>query len=171
MRNFYFLLSILFLVSCNNNPKAKIPESDLYIKEIEIEKEKLNSNLVKGVLELIQTEEHLKYPDVLLEESFIAIFFIIDFKSSQVYFSDSIVEITYNIIENYNAPIMEYYKGILNVEGYNVAIFDVGGFGDNYYNIDSLKQISLDFFKPYSMDIILTNVYYIHNGKLNYWTP
>jgi hypothetical protein len=141
------------------------------IEEIDIEKEKLDTNLVKGVLELVQTKEHLKYPDIQLKESFISIIFNVDIKNSGIYFSDTTVNITYNIIEDNNAPIVEYYRGMLNVEGYNVAIFDIGRFGYKYYNTDSLNQIPLNVFKPYPMNVVLTIVYYVHNGDLYYWNP
>lgn len=167
----YFICCISFFFSCNNNSKTKDVKTNLTFIGTKVEKEKLDTNLVEGVLNLIHTGEHLKYPDILLSDSFISVCFEINSEDSQIYFSDSIVCIRYNIIGNNNAPITKYYKGILKIEEYNVAIFDIGEFGEKYYNKDSLIQIPLNSFKHYPMDIILTNTYYIKNGKIKFWNP
>lgn len=172
MKNVYYvLLGVVILMSCGNNPKTNQLESDLSAEKVTVVKENLDSSLVKGILELVESKEHLKYPDISLDKSFIALSFIVDPNNSKINFSDSIVKITYNVFRDNNASIAGYYKGIVDVEGYNVAIFDIGGFGDKYYDAESLKQIPLDKFTHYPMKIILTLKYFVCDGKLNYWNP
>jgi hypothetical protein len=155
---------MFFLISCGNN--FTIENIEALPKEEEYIKEKLDSNLVHGVFKLIQRGYHLKYPDIPLDENFIAIVFEVSIVERQGNCLDSIVYIHLNVYQHYDN---KNYKGILNVDGYNVVIFDIGNFGDNYYNIDSLKQIPLDKFKPYPMDVIPSITYFVRNGELYYW--
>jgi hypothetical protein len=84
-------LCALLLLSCGNNPKTKSAEDGLTTKEPAFVKGKLDSVLVKGVFELIQPGEHLKYPDIPLNESFISIWFRITSDYRRYNFSDSII--------------------------------------------------------------------------------
>jgi hypothetical protein len=163
----YFILCILFLVSCSSNTNTQNTGDNSLIEEV---KAKLDTILTDGVLKTLETKEHLEYPDIPLNESFMTIMFMVNPKDKEIYFSDSTVDIYYNVFNNYDFVSLKY-KGMLDINGYNVAIFDFGNFGDRYYNIDSLKQISLDKFKPYPMKVICMLKYYVHNGKLYYWNP
>ena len=165
IKNIYYLLCILLLVSCGNNPKAQSSETNLPIEDLKVVKEKLDTNLMRGILKLLESKEHLKYPDIRLDESFILIIFYVEPKR----FSDSIVSISYfyqtfPIDDNRNN-----YVGMLNIDGYNIAVFDKGNFGESYYNIDSLQQIPLDGFKRYTMKYIFMEKYYVRDKKLNYY--
>jgi len=163
MNRLYFIFLIAILASCGNSPKTE-----------KIAKEKLDANLVSGVLKVINTKEHLKFPDIPLNESFIIVSFEVKPEEAIVNLSDTIVNIyhynnyDYNEFMSYD-NINDYYKGILDIEGYNVAIFDFGNFGEKYYDAGSLKQIPLDRFKPYTLEYILTNTFYVENGKIRHW--
>ena len=163
MKSIYLLLSVLLFASCGNNPKTKVTETVLLSEEVADVKEKLDTTLVKGILKLVQSNEHLKYPEIPLNESFITIGFLRGNPSS-----DSTVTITYfhNNFDPFRKEIN--YKGMLNIDNYNVAIFDVGNFGDIYYNADSLKRISLEGFKLYPMKDIHCANFQVRNGKLIY---
>jgi len=162
MNKFYFALCITLLVACGNRTGTGNTESDLHAEEVMADKETLDSALVRGVLKLVQSNEHLKYPEIPLNESFIDIGFL--YGGSPL--SDSIVSISYFYDSFPIEKNLIYYKGMLNIEGYNVAIFDFGNFGDIYYNADSLKQISLDGFKSYPAKNILTETFCIHNRQI-----
>lgn len=171
MKNVLFYMLLLTLImSCNTTKKKKV-QSEVCNNEKTVTQEKIDPELRQGVLELISSGFHLKYPDIPLNESFIIINFKVDPEFSNIYFSDSTVMIYYNIIRDFKAPIMHYYKGMLNLDGYNIAIFDTGGFGDKYYNADSLRQISLDNFKYYPSEVIPTQMYYVEKEILKYWNP
>lgn len=170
MKNIFFVIFLLLVVSCGNRPKTNNTEISPSSEGLVIAQEKLDSNLVNGILELILTNDHLEFPDIPLSNSFIMVNFKVN-PEKQVYFPDSIVDICYNVIRDYNAPIVDYYKGMLNIEGYNVAIFDENSFGEKYYNRDSLQQISLENFRYYPMRIISTLKYYVDNDKLKLWNP
>ena len=60
------------------------------------------------------------------------------------------------------------YKGVFNINGYNIAIFDMGSFGGNYYNADSLQQIPLTGFKRYPMKNTIYENYSVRNRELIY---
>lgn len=174
MNRLYFILFTTLLLSGCGNHKGKSILIDLSYEGINTVKAKLDSSLVKGVLELSEEKILLEFPDIPLNESFTAVCFEIDHEYAEVNFSDSIVNIYHNNdYDYYNVFIScdNCYKGILDIDGYNVAIFDFGGFGEKYYHADSLKQIPLDVFKPYPMKYIPTIMYYIENGVLNYWNP
>ena len=109
----------------------------------------------------------MDYPDIPLDKSYITVRFRVDPKGRDIYFSDSTVLISYNA----NIPVAEKYKGMLNIDGYNVAIFDDSDFGNKYYNSDSLKQISLENFESYPMKVISAMRYYIESGILKFWNP
>lgn len=166
MKDIFIILCVLILLSCSNNQKKKRSGVRLPPEEIKVVKEKLDSSLVKGVLKLIRSNKHLKYPEIPLSESFIIIGFLLG--SETRIESDSIVNISYyvNYFDPYNKE--NNFKGIMNIYGYNIAIFDRRNFGDKFYNADSLKQIPLNSFKCYPMKDILIEQFYVHNGKLNY---
>ena len=168
MRTIFYLLGILTLVYSCDNPKTRSVEELLSIEEVVIVKEKLDSNLVRGVLNLVQTGDHLKYPEIELNESFIAMGFLAIPDNPPL---DSMVLITY--FHNTFAPddSKNNYRGMLNIEGYNVAIFDMGNFGNKYYSIDSLRQIPPDTFKRYPMKTIFMEQYYVLDGILKYAGP
>ena len=163
MRTILFLLGVLILASSCNNPKTK--KGFLSTEEVLAVKEKLDSNLVRGVLNLVQTEEHLKYPEIKLNESFIVMGFLVTSEHLRL---DSIILISYCHSAFRNDNNENNYKGMLNIEGYNVAIFDKDNFRDKYYNIDSLKQISIEDLKSYPMKTLFTEQYYVIEGKLKY---
>ena len=159
MNNLCFVLCILLLASCGNKSRVK----RVYTEYPESNQMKLDSVLFKGVSDLLAPGFHLEFPGIPLNESCIIIHFMIDPENSV---SDSIVTINYHIFTRYDTKA---YKGMLNVDGYNIAIFDSGNFGDKYYNADSLKQIPLDAFKPYPMKFVFTVMHFVYKGKLNYW--
>jgi len=165
MRTLFYFLGILVFASGCNNPKSKSGEGLLSIEDIVVVKEKLDSNLVRGVLNLVQTEEHLKYPEIELSESFIVIGFLTIPDHPPL---DSTVRISYfhNTFPTDNNR--NNYRGMLNIEGYNIAIFDRGNFGGKYYNIDSLQRVPLDGFKRYPMKTFSAEVYYVLDGILKY---
>ena len=184
--NKYFILCIWLFVSCTNNSGTKkSTEINSLPEEVTFVKEKLDSILAKGILKFIDLGYRQMFPDVQLDESFIAVYFIIRPEYATTNYPDSVVRISYN----YNTfrgdeKGLKYYKGMLDIGGYNVAIFDFGdfgeiNFGDKYYNADSLKQIPLDRFKSYSMEAfvgdayyMVEDVYYVIDGKLkNFWIP
>ena len=160
MSRIYFILCVL-LVSCGNNPPKKNTVADLPPEEPVNVKEKLDKELVEGISKLIESGLHLKFPDIPLNESFIEVGFL-DGGSS----CDSAIYINYNFFDDRSTN--EYYKGILNIDGYNVAIFDLSNFGNNYYNVDSLKQIPLYVFKPYPLKDIYLERFCVRDGKLIY---
>jgi len=178
-----FLLYVL-LSSCGNNSISKNNVLDLLPEESELVKEKLDSILVEGVFKIIERGHHLQFPNIPLSKSFIDILFMINTVDSAIFLSDSIVRISYNIFRNYDNA-QKYYKGIIDVNGYNVAIFDLGNtdnyfksdsinlndsyFGYKYYNVDSLKLIPLEKFKPYPMEYIIEITYFVRDGKLHCW--
>ncbi len=177
----YVMLLLLFATSCGNNPKRKMAESTLSVADsVKVVMPKLHSTIVEGVLEMIKKKDNLigllepgaSPLSVSLDESFIAVEFIIDPKGNKVNFSDSTVNIALYSFPGHTAPIGTYYKGVIeNVGGYNVGIFDVGGFGEKYYNTDSVKYIPLKNFKYYDLKIVPTICYYVENGELKYWNP
>ena len=166
MKNIYYILCFILMLSCGNNSKTKSSEKGLPTEERTVIKEKLDSKLVQGIFDLVKSKEHLKYPEIPLDESFFAIGFL---KGSSIKIeSDSIVSIFYyyNSFDSHDKE--NNYKGMIRIEGYNVAIFDRGHFGDKFYNADSLKQIRLDSFKSYPLKNIPIARFHIHDGRLNY---
>ena len=167
MNRFYFIFLTAILASCGNSSKTI--------------QEKLDANLVSGVLETINSNKHLNFPDIPLNESFIVVSFELKPEDAIVNFSDTIVEVyLYNTtylnkasmsFDSIYNHISDYYKGILDIEGYNVAIFDFGNFGEKYYDVGSIKQIPLGRFKPYPLEYVSACRYYMRNGKLNFWNP
>lgn len=168
MKNIYCILIVVILISCGNNPKPDRNETMLPTEEVMVVQEKLDPILVQGVVDLVQTKEHLKYPEIPLCESSIVIAFIVDSEKANIYFSDSTVSIHYNVLIKYDNP---NYKGILDINGVNVAIVDYGGFGSQYYNADSIRQIPLDSFKSYPMKYISMKMFFVRNGELIHWNP
>ena len=160
MRNIFYLLGILVLAHSCNNHRIK------NVGEIAVVEEKLDSNLVRGVLNLIRTGEHIKYPEIELNESYIAMGFL---EISEHLPPDSTILIFYCHDTFMNENNKNNYKGMLNIDGYNVAVFDKGNFGDKYYNIDSLQQISLENFKHYPMKTLFSEQYYVIEGELKYY--
>jgi hypothetical protein len=157
----------LLFASCSNNHKRDNTEIDLSIEEAIIVHEKLDSNLVKGVLELIEIGNSMGYPEIPLEESFIIMLFCIDKQST-----DSVVAILhYNYFFAIDNELAEY-QGVLNIEGYNIAIFEAtqnsNGFGHNFYNTDSLRQISLENFKRYPIKNFREAKFQVRNDSLIY---
>ena len=159
---------VLLLLSCRSNTSTKKEGAALPASEEIAEKDKLHPALAESVLNIVQSKEHLKYPEIPLDSSFIAITFTVDPRGNAVYFSDSTVSVTYNVFTHYSNKI---YKGMLTLDSINVVIFDRGNFGKQYYNIDSLKHVSLDKFKPYPMKVICEHIYYVKDGELKYWNP
>lgn len=169
MRSLCFIFILLvFISSCCNNSSSNKNSTETVAKDTIVVKEKLDPVLVQGVLDLVQTKEHLKFTDIPLNESAIVIGFFVFPEKADVNFSDSIAKIYYNVLINNEVP---GYKGILKVDEINVAILDYWGFGSQYYNVDSLRQIPLDSFKSYPMNYISTIMFYIRDGKLIHWNP
>ena len=170
MNRLFFILLTAILASCGNKPKT-----------VTIVKEKLDANLVSGVLKTINTNKYLDFPDIPLNESCIVVSFEVNPEDADIYFSDSTVQVYHYNTSYCNKAFMsfdsiynhiyDYYKGILDIDGINVAIFDFGNFGEKYYNADNLKKTPLNRFKPYPMEYILACRYYIENSKLQYWDP
>jgi hypothetical protein len=168
MKNvFFILICFLFFVSCGNRPRSNVSEIEMSIVEAVTIQEILDSNLVCGIRELLSGKDHLKYPDIPLGKSYVTVRFRIDPEGRDIYFSDSTVLISYKI----DIPVTEQYKGMLNIDGNNVAIFDDTDSGNKYYNSDSLRPISLDNFESYPMRIVSGMRYYIKDGKLKFWNP
>ena len=93
MKKLLYLFGLFLLISCINSKKAKNTEiASLDKEEIKV-KEKLDSCLVKGVLELTEeVKDYLNYPDVPLDESFVLIIFEVNPEDSLIDFSDITVE-------------------------------------------------------------------------------
>ncbi len=127
----------------------------------------IDTLLAQGMTELLNTQAHAKYDSIPISESCLILRSTINEEDSIIYFSDSTITISYN--SSYYK--LNNYKGILKVNGFNVAIFDAGGFLSKYYNTDSLKAIPFEQFKQYPMAFIPANTYYIQNGHLHYWNP
>lgn len=155
-------------MSCGNNPKTDNKETKIPGEQTTLVKEKLDPMLVQGVVDIVQTEEHLKYPEIPLSESSIVIGFFVDPERANMNFSDSIVKIYYNVFIRND---MTSYKGVLDINGINVTILDFWGFGSQYYNADSLRQIPLNSFKSYPMEYNLSEMYFVRNGELIHWNP
>jgi hypothetical protein len=166
-KNILYGILLLITLHCAD-PKTKRVGVDSFVNQRIAKTNKLDSILIEGVLSLVQNKEYLKYPDIPLHKSFITITFVLYPESKQIYFSDSTVNIRYNVFPRNDSL---NYKGILEIDGINVAIFDKGNFGNKYYNADSLKHIPLDRFNHYPMTTISTRKYYVNNGVLNYWNP
>jgi hypothetical protein len=169
MKCVYIILSILLLFSCVNNSKRENTNIYLPIEDTIVAQEALDSNLVEGVLKLIERQNYLQFPEIPMEESFIVMFFWIDTRERDgVVLSDSTVRIFHF---DYFFPIYpedREYKGMLNIAGYNVAIFDIGNFGGKFFNIDSLRQVPLDGFKRFPIKNTTTERFRVCNGKLKY---
>ena len=173
MNKLIFLLLCILFFSCGNNSKSGSTISDLLPKKSIVVKDKLDSVLVEEVLNLIESNFHLDFPDIPLDESFIEISFMTD-TNAPINSSDSIVRVSYNIFGSYDNA-QKYYKGMLDIYGYNVAIFDLSAnsFGYKFFNADSLKQIPLESFKPYPTEIVdgvdvivCANRYFVSDGKI-----
>jgi len=153
------LIIVLVIVSCRNAPKSKIEtNSNKDTTKIEI----LHPILAQGVIELVQTKDHLKYSDIPLNESFVVIDFLKYGEKGNINFSDTLIFITYNTFLRSDSS----YKGILNMEGVNIAIFDQANFGDKYYDCNHIKKIPLENFKYYPMENIYSIKCNIKNGQL-----
>lgn len=72
------LIAVAICFSCGKRSKVQYAEVDEQVSKVATVKEKLDSNLVQGVLKLVASKEHLKYPEMPLSESFIAIFLVQD---------------------------------------------------------------------------------------------
>lgn len=153
---------------CRHNYKKDTAQNSFNVIAAEKQEETTIDTLLKeGIVRLLNTQEHEKYDSIPISESCIILRSIISKDDSIVYFSDSTINITYNFtyFKDNN------YKGCLHINRVNVAIFDAGDFLDKYYNADSLKKIPFNCFKQYPMETILTNTYYIKNGKIKFWNP
>jgi hypothetical protein len=162
MRKIFVILSILLLISCGDKQQKKD------IEETTIVYEKLDSNLVEGVLRLVELGDYLKYPDIPLKESFIIMMFYVEMSRS----GDSVVVIShFDYFFAIDNELIEY-KGMLNIEGYNIAIFEdarnYNNFGHNFYNVDSLQQIPLENFKRYPIKNTYSENFRVCNGELKY---
>ena len=159
---------LFFTVSCVNNKKANIGiESINDSAFVQTTQELIHPELREGIIRLLSPKEYEKYPDIPIEESCIIIYsWINKERSIMSSFPDSTIRIEYKVSELKT----EYYKGIINIDGYNVAIFDDGGFIDKYVNFDSLKQIPFNTFKSYPVEnyMISQMRYYIKNGELKH---
>jgi len=143
-------------------------ETILVTEKTDIVKGKLDAELAKGVLRLVEKGYHLDFPDIPLNENFIAIVFII-YSDTSVIFPDSSIKIYPNTFGDYSG-CTEFYKGMMSIDKYNVAIFDLSNFGEKYYNADSLKQIPLENFKSYpTKESIPFCGYDVRDGKLRYY--
>ena len=170
MKSNFVVLVLFFIVSCVNNKKVDIGiESINDSAFVQTTQELIHPELREGIIRLLSPKEYEKYPDIPIEESCIIIYSWIDKERSAVNFSDSTIKIFYKTSE----PKTEDYKGIINIDGYNVAIFDFGNFIYKYVNFDSLKQVPLTTFKSYPVENYMIPVmkYYLENGELNYWCP
>jgi hypothetical protein len=144
---------------------------DLPVEGTVIAQEKLDSNLVRGVRNLIRHREYLKYPEIPMEKSFFVMVFMAGPRSNiEVNTLDSVVTIF--LFDYFFAPDNELlnYRGMLNVDGYNVAIFESKSddFGSNFFNIDSLQQVPLDGFKRFPIKNTISEEFRVHNEKLKY---
>lgn len=159
------IVFLLFFISCNLKNSNENMQDDLSI--LEFVQPKIDSMLRIGVNELISSKEHLKYK-IPLSESCLVILFT-DNANKNLYYSDTTATISYYTC--FFKDSNNGYKGILRFENYNIAIFDANNIGHKYYNVDSLEEISLDYFKCIPMDIMLMSTFYHTNGKLRYWNP
>lgn len=168
MRLFIFLILIMcFFISCNLRSKSNnLHVADAVIEPVEVQP-KLDSALQWAVHKLVGSNLHLQY-DIPLSESCITIRFISN-ADKGAYFSDSLVSVSY--YTNDWRDLLPEYKGMLKIDNYNVAVFDINNIGNKYYNSDSLRFISLDNYKPILMPYVYVHSFYYKNGKLKYWNP
>lgn len=119
----FFIICVIF-ASCINAKKNN------GVFEKEFVDPCINSNLLKELFEYINFVE-------LLEKTDSNKCFILEFLIDK---EDSIIVISRNMCwMNYSG-----YKGIMNIDKYDIAILDKENIGINFYNIDSLVNKNLD---------------------------
>ena len=162
MKRVYIISSILLLASCINNPQR---ENAVIEEDVVVAQAALDSNLVRGVLKLVEHQNYLQFPEIPIDESFIIMSFLeIPRKNSL----DSIVTIShFHYFFCVNREEIKY-RGMLNIKGYNIAIFDPNDFGHNFFYIDSLQQTPLDNFQRFPAKNVISEQFRVHNGLLEY---
>ncbi|NDV60158.1 hypothetical protein [Bacteroides sp. 519] len=153
MKKIYSILILTLLFSCSNKNNEKVISRhiDSAVNEL------LDSEIRKGVKTLSELEE-VRISQISINKSC----FILESWIDEIY-SDSIVSLTFNTCR---LGIPESYKGVIYVDGYNVAIFDHFNILTPYYNSDSLHQIPFENFICYPLNYIIECPYNIKNGVL-----
>ncbi|NDV57678.1 hypothetical protein [Bacteroides sp. 519] len=168
MKKLYLIGGFLLILSCGNHREKiaiSIFDSTRLNKDfIEL----IHPKLREGILELVNDSTLIQfYPEIEMKESCLVLYSMVNPELKGIYFSDTTLNITFNS----DVLSFDNYKGVINVEGYNIAIFDAYNFMGNYYNMDSLQNTPYSKFKKYSLNIIETMSYYLKNGQLYYWNP
>lgn len=167
MKSLYVVIMICLFVSCGRKARRQLTEDN---NITEIVRPLIDSTLKSGIMEIVElTHKRAEYRSPSFDKSCLIMEFDVAPEMKQMFFSDSTVSINHKVC-NRIYPL-DAYKGILPVNGVNVAVFDEYDIGDRYYNSDSLKMIPFDKFACYSLEIINTLTYYIRNSNLNYWNP
>lgn len=133
------------------------------VSAIDSSKEIIHPELKKRVEDLSKSRVFKDFPDIPMEESCFLLYSWISEEESIHFLSDSTIRLSYNSCSD-GTP--QYYRGVLQVDGYNIAIFDPFNFIDNYCNTDSLQQIPFESFKCYPTEVLLIDIFYIQNGEL-----
>ena len=166
MRKFIIALLLVTTISCGHRARNDRNAIDGIVTAKEI----LDLKLRNAVAKLIgDTAEGYGIDSSSLSESCLTIQFTDSCGEPDIFFSDSLVTISYYVCE-VEYPMYEY-KGILTVDNYNIAIFDKNNVGLKYYNTDSLVTIPIDKFECYSMSLTSALVFYMKGDSLRYWNP
>ena len=168
MKKIGIILLPLIIISCGNRVRndisAESMENILAVKDI------LDLKLKNAVVKLIEdTSKGYGIDSSSLSESCLVIQFTDSCGKPGIFFSDSLVTISYYVC-GMEYPMSEY-KGILTIDNYNIAIFDKNDVGLKYYNADSLATIPIDRFKCYSMSLESALAFYMKGDTLRYWNP
>ena len=177
MKKIGIALLSLIVISCGNRVRndrnTESVESLLAVKDI------LEQQLKDAIIELAKDIAKIYEIDTSsLSESCFIIQFRDSTGQSRLFFSDSIAIVSYYISDR-EYPLHEY-KGLLEVNNYNIAIFDKNDVGLKYYNADSLNVIPLERFNPIPLNKFDRNsmyvttpalIFYMRGDTLRYWNP
>lgn len=164
MRHFIlFIVITSLLFSCKGKRRSDpAPVSEEIVKTISL----IDPQIKNAIYDFAGS---VKRPEFNFNESCMVVQFIDDYGARDIYFSDTVAIVSYNICgPRFN---MDDYKGIITVDTLNVAIFDRNNIGRSYYNSDSLKNIAFDSYKCIPSNIISEALFYVKNDSLKYWCP
>ena len=162
MKTYIYIIFILLICSSCSSGKKK-ENSHETSSNIEFEL-KLDTTLMKAVCELIDYKDYEKY-EIPLSESVIIIYF---FKRREIDVGTSYSIEVHHYVSGFDY-IADDYKGIIDMDGHKIAIFDENDIGRKFYNADSLQYIAFDSFKSYPMDVIITPAFFVKDGVLLSW--
>ena len=163
MNKIFILVLVLFFSCCMGKNKKQSEALAIEKQSIILEKSNLNENIIKELKYWIEEVES-NIDTTWNEEKYYTIEFFRNRWLDKDLGKDTLVIISYYTnIRNYSG-----YKGILELDKRNIAIFDSENIGAAYYNKNVLKNVSLENFKSgelYYGKIIL-NTFLLKNGIL-----